>query len=188
MDSSTNVNIISTEEHLYNAEGFSLQYPWLTMSTINYAEEDGWQFVEYKNFLDKKTNEKVSESDYYNGVRYLRVKLMGNMTADRFNSLKDVDPEDRKQRRFCKVLDSDMLTLDLTHKQVEDGYRYLKVYVPTGRLERGWLTLSEQEDGWDIAYGPTTQSLMSKNKKRKLRKIKNDSKIMEDVKKYISIE
>lgn len=187
MDSNTVVNTITDEERLYNDEGFSLEFPWLTMSTMEYTQEAGWQFVEYKNYLDNKTNEKVSESDYNNGMRYLRVKLMGHMTAERFNSLQDLDSDSNKQRRYCKVLDSDLLTLDLTHKQVEEGYRYLRIYVPTGKLQRGWTTMSERDDGWEIAYGPRAKTILSKNQKRKIRKRRNN-KIMDDVKKYISIE
>jgi hypothetical protein len=113
---------------------------------------------------------------------------MGEMTADRYSGLKPVTKEDKVFRKFCRVLDSDLLTLDLTQEEQDRGHRYLKIYVPTGRFEEGWLTYSEIEDGWNVSCQKTIRRDVSASKRRKLNRRKNQKKMLDEVKKYISVE
>ena len=177
------------EESMFTEEGFHKEMPWLTYSTMEYVPENGYQFIEHGKFLDKKINEKVSESDYYSGTRYLKIKLMGEMTAERYVNLKPVEKEDSVYRKYCRVLESDLVSLDLTQKELNDGFRYLKIYVPTGRFEEGWVTYSEVDDGWQVSYKKNkVKSGVSSSKRRKMNRRKNQQKMMDEVKKYISVE
>lgn len=172
---------------MYDEEGRHKEMPWLTYSTMEYVPENGYVFVEHFKSLDKKLNEKVSQEEYYNGVRYLKIKLMGKMDLNRYTQLKPFGSESSKSRRLCRVLESDIVDLDLTQKEKEKGYRYVKVNVPNGRMDKGWLTYSELDDGWRVSTSKQTKRI-SALRRKKLRKRQRQSKMMEEVKKYISVE
>ena len=175
------------ENSMFDEEGRHKKMPWLTYSTMEYSPENGYCFIEHFKSLDTKLNEKVSESDYYNGVRYLKIRLMKNMDANRYNQIKPLSENSSKVRAYRRILDSDIIELDLTQSEYEKGYRYIKINMPTNKLENGWLTFSELEDGWNVSTSKIA-TRVSENKKRKFRKRQNQNKMMDEVKKYISVE
>ena len=172
----------------FTENGTSVDFPWLTMSTMEYTFERGYQFIEHQNFLNSKVNDKVSEADYRDNIRYLKIKLLGEMTAERYLKLEDIDEDSNVQRKFCRILDQDLLELDLSQKELEDGFRYLKIYLPFDTFERGWLTTSEIEEGWSVSGKRNVVKSTSSKRRRKFRKRQKESKMMDEVKKYISIK
>lgn len=163
------------------------EMPWLRNTMMDYVPENGYKFIEFDNVLDKRLNEKVSEKDYENGMRYLKVRVLNNLTVEEYNKLCELYVYG-ENHRFTRVLESDVLTFDLTQKEQKRGYCYLKVFVPTGKLSKGWLTYSEIEDDWKISLRDCVRKHMLTNKKRKVRRQKRQRKMMDEVKKYISLQ
>lgn len=176
------------QEQRFNEVTYSVKFPWLPHTSSEYTYERGYQFIEYQNFLNSSVNDKVSELDYYNGMRYLKVKLSGKVFAVEFNKFEEIDSQSKIQRRFCRVLDSDILELDLNQNELAAGFRYLKIYLPFDSFSRGWLTASEKEDGWKISgKKPRAPRDYSAQKRRKFRKHAKANSMLDEVKKYISI-
>ena len=94
--------------------------PWLTNSTAEFVEDNNWYFIKYKNYLNKKVNEKVSEDEYKNNIRYLKVKLMKNMTPKKHNDF--LEKEHKTVRMsLCKLVENvDLIDLDLLDLDLED--------------------------------------------------------------------
>lgn len=173
---------------IFDKNGFHKEMPWLSYTTMEYIPKNGYQFIEYSKFLDKKINEKVSEEEFFNGTRYLKIKLMGHITPEKYEELKLINKDNKVLYKYCYILECDLLTLDLTQKEQNNGYRYLKIYVINNRFEKGWITYSEKEQGWEVSYNKNTKTNLSRTKKRKLNYRKNQQKMMDEVKKYISVE
>lgn len=175
------------EGYEFDENNYSVKYPWLTRSTMEYLPEDGWQFIEYKNYLNSKVNEKVSESDYKQGIRYLMVKLLGPGSVEQYNNFEPIDFSTQTRRGFFQFTEDDLLTLDLTQSQIDEGYRYLKIYVPSRQFRKGWTTLLEKENGWEVPHKIRQRRSRKQRKSRKQRDT-GDKSILDEVKKYISIE
>ena len=47
---------------------------------MEYHPDNGYKFVEFNKYVDKKINEKVSEKDYYDGMRYLKMRFINFYT------------------------------------------------------------------------------------------------------------
>ncbi|ADO67129.1 hypothetical protein crov096 [Cafeteria roenbergensis virus] len=177
-----------THEQRFNQPTYSVKFPWLTHTNGEYTYERGYQFIEYQNFLNSSVNDKVGEFDYYNGMRYLKVKLSGKVTAAEYKEFDEIDEQSKIQRRLCRVLSSDILELDLNQNELAAGFRYLKIYLPFDSFSRGWFTASEKEDGWKISgKRPRATRDYSAQKRRKFRKQAKSNSMLEEVKKYISI-
>lgn len=173
----------------YNEDGSSVDFPWLNHTCMDLTFDKGYQYIEYQNFLSSKVNEKVSEADYDKGIRYLKVKLLGKMTADKFSKFTPVDSKSKIQRKFCRIQPNELLELDLNQQELSEGFRYLRIYVPFDILPKGWITMSEKEDGWQVAGKKRSRKSVSTHKsRRKQAKRARDPKMMEEVKKYISIQ
>ena len=159
----------------------------------DYKYENGYQFIKYKNNLDSKINKKVSEVDYKKGIRYLKIKLMGNISDKKKSELKEIDPLSKNQRKFCRICETDIINLDLTQENLDKGYRYLKINLPFKSFEQGWLTQSDIDEGWKIAGNRkdirrTRLKKVFKKKYIPKKKNKDDLKLMEEVKQYITVK
>lgn len=159
-------------------DGYSLKYNWLTPTTTEYTPEAGWKFIEHDKHLDSELVKKVSENDYKNGMRYLKIRFLGDI--DPFTYKRDKT----KEYRYAKIIDSDIVNLDLSQKELNNGFRYIKVYAPRKRFRFGWVSYSEKNDGWEV--------IKRKHRNRKFhgkrKPYKKDKKnMMEEVKKYINI-
>lgn len=171
-------------------------YPWLTSSSSEYSSENGWRMIKFRDYLDRKINEKVSESDYRSGVRYLRVKILKNPTEQQNEDFNDKMAENTKvQYRWCKIQESDLLELDLSQDELTNGHRFLKIYLPHYLYSKGWVSLSEKNDGWKVSGEAIPKRVYLKKKKEKKDKFMYKNKrvnslnsVSDEVKKYIKIE
>ena len=158
-------------------EGYVPEYKWLTHTTTEYTPENGWKFIEHEKHLDSELVKKVSEDDYRNGMRYLKVKFLGDINPFEFKRDKN------KEYRYSKIVDSDIVNLDLSQRELKEGYRYLRVYAPRKRFRYGWVSYSEKYDGW-VVNKNKHKPRRFKGKKRP----KREYKMMDEVKKYINIK
>ena len=156
---------------------------WLTPTTAEYTYQDGYQFVEYDNYIDKRVNEKVPQDDYYNGVRYLKIKLLGDLTNEQYQAL-DYNPDNKKtQVKIMKIMPSDLLELDLTQQELNQGYRYLKVILPFYKFKSGFLTQSEMDDGWEVSHNVFSMKTLNKRKNKRKRR---NNKLREEAVKFLN--
>lgn len=129
---------------------------------------DNIKIIEYENKLDDKVNEKVSETEYKLGMRYLKIKILGNDEK--------IYVDESKNRKLCNIIESDLLDLDLDQEELNNGYKYLKIYLPHQEFSKGWMSYSEKDSGWEVYSKKKV-----KNKKHK----KNN--LMSEIKKYILV-
>jgi hypothetical protein len=161
---------------------FKPDYNWLTLTTDNCTPENGWKFIEYEKHLDADLVKKVSESDYKSGMRYLKVRFLGDINPHEFKR------KSAKEYKYAKVVESDIVNLDLSQSELSKGYRYIKVYVPNSRFRFGWVTYSEKEEGW-ITNKKKTPKRRYVSKRRNFRKRTDPSntKMLDEIKQYISV-
>jgi len=155
-------------------------YPWIKNTFTDCIPENKWTFIEYENYLNSKTNDKVAQEEYYSGVRYLKIRLVDTTKDTDYKALVASSDSNIKYK-YCHIIESDLLRLDLTQTEIGEGFRYLKIYVPYLSIRKGWTTMSEYDDGWIVSKNKSVR-----NKKKNSKKYKT-TQMMDDVMKYIQI-
>jgi len=147
----------------FNNQAIQAKYPWLS-EMVDHAldcnPDNFWCFLEFDPSLDFELNQKfLKDEERYQGYRLMKVKILE--TNPNFKQ------SEKKHYRYCQVSPDDVFTLELSPKEIDDGVRYLKIHQPHRFLRHGWLTPTEEQNGWKVVRPSRVQKKSTRRRKVK---------------------
>jgi len=149
------------------------KYPFMTkmQTCIDCNPDNGWQFIEYRDFIDKQVNEEFLSLETRNkGFRLLKTKLLGS-EPDK------ITKKDGFSYKYVKIGEKDTFTLDMNDEDINNGFRFIKIKVASLHAKKGWLTQSEIDDGWKIFKKTISRHYKKQTKRPRKNIIYNHKKV-----------